>query len=123
MTSTVSANDAIKKKILDLYPQADTNGDGILSDAEEAAVSRQALKRHPEADKDGDGVLSDAEKQALLRMAANRSKQKPTSPATDKSKKEPSFSNVKYGKHWCQILSNATYGKQMQCCLKNNNDI
>lgn len=106
MTSTVSANDAIKKKILDLYPQADTNGDGILSDAEEAAVSRQALKRHPEADKDGDGVLSDAEKQALLRMAANRSKQKqkPTSPATDKSKKEPSFSNVKYGKHDRQVF-------------------
>ncbi|MGB4710401.1 MAG: alpha/beta hydrolase [Fuerstiella sp.] len=102
--STVNANDAIKKKILDLYPQADTNGDGILSDAEEAAVSRQALKRHPEADKDGDGVLSDAEKQALIRMAANRSKQKQTSPATDKSKKEPSFANVKYGKHERQVF-------------------
>jgi len=99
--SPVNANDAMKKKILELYPQADTNGDGEISDAEEAALSRQALERHPEADKDGDGILSDAEKQALLRMAANRAKQKPASPATDKAQslKAPSFANVKYGKH------------------------
>ncbi len=102
--STVNANDAIKKKILELYPQADTNGDGILSDAEEAVVSRQALKRHPEADKDGDGVLSDAEKQALLRMAANRANPKPASLAAEKSKKTPSFANVKYGKHERQVF-------------------
>jgi len=107
VTSTVSANDAIKKKILKLYPQADTNGDGIISDAEEEAVSRQALKRHPAADKDGDGVLSDAEKQALLQMAAKRANKNNPNPdnstlgnsTTDKAKKKPTHANVKYGTH------------------------
>ena len=102
--SVVNANDAIKKKVLELYPQADTNGDGVLSDVEEAAVSRQALKRFPQADRDGDGVLSDAEKQALLRAAANRAKRKPASTTTDKTKKAPSFANVKYGKHERQVF-------------------
>ncbi|TWT81322.1 acetyl esterase [Planctomycetes bacterium CA13] len=102
--SSVNANDAIKTKILELYPQADTNGDGVISDAEEAMVSRQALKRHPKADKDGDGVLSDAEKQSLLRMAANRAKPKPSTTSTDKAKKTPSFANVKYGEHERQVF-------------------
>ena len=97
--SVVNANDAIKKKVLELYPQADTDGDGVLSDAEEAALSRQALKRYPKADKDGDGVLSDAEKQALLRMAANRAKRTPASPTPDRTKTPPSFADVKYGEH------------------------
>ena len=70
-------DEAIKKQILKLFPQADTNKDGVISDAEEAVVSRQALKRYPQADKDGDGVLSTAEKKALLRAAANRAKRKP----------------------------------------------
>ncbi len=97
--SVVSANDAIKKKALELYPQADTNGDGVLSDKEEAVLSRQALKRHPQADQDGDGVLSDAEKQKLLRMAASRAK--PASPTPERAEKNraPSFANVKYGEH------------------------
>ena len=82
-SSTVNANDAIKKQILELFPQADTNKDGAISDAEEAALSRQALKRYPKADKDGDGVLSDAEKKALLRLAANRAKRKPAGATTD----------------------------------------
>jgi hypothetical protein len=43
--SAVNANDAIMKKILELYPQADTNGDGVVSDSEEAILSRQVLKR------------------------------------------------------------------------------
>lgn len=99
VVSAVNANDAIKKKILELYPHADTNGDGVLSDAEEAAMSQQALKRYPKAEKDGDGVLSDAEKRALLRQAANRAKQKPASSTADTTKKTPSFANVKYGEH------------------------
>jgi hypothetical protein len=98
-SSTVNANDAIKKQIIELFPQADTNKDGAISDAEEAALSRQALKRYPKADKDGDGVLSDAEKKALLRLAANRAKRKPAGATTDKTKKKPSFANVKYGEH------------------------
>ncbi len=91
-------------KILELYPQADTNGDGVISDAEEAVVSRMALDRHPQADKDGDGVLSDAEKQALLRMVAKRVKPQPSVTSTGKAKKAPSFSNVKYGDHERQVF-------------------
>ena len=37
--SVVSANDAIKKKALELYPQADTDGDGV-SDLEEVKAGR-----------------------------------------------------------------------------------
>lgn len=105
-SSVVSANDAIKKKALELYPQADTDGDGVLSDEEEAALSRQALKRYPQADRDGDGVLSDAEKQRLLRMAANRAKPKPASPTPKRAETDqaPTFANVKYGDHERQVF-------------------
>lgn len=102
--SVLNADDAINKKTLELYPQADTNGDGVLSDAEEAVLSRQALKRYPQADRDGDGVLSDAEKRNLLRMAANRATQKPANAPTDKLKRTPSFANVKYGEHERQVF-------------------
>jgi hypothetical protein len=102
--STVNADDAIKNQILKLFPQADTDKDGVISDAEEAVVSRQALKRYPKADRDGDGVLSDAEKKALLRAAANRAKRKPANPATAKPNKKPSFANVKYGEHERQVF-------------------
>jgi len=102
----VSSNDAIKKKTLELYPQADADGNGVLSDAEEAALSRRALKRFPQADKDGDGILSNAEKQTLLRMAANQNKQNPVGPkpANAELSKTPSFSNVKYGEHERQVF-------------------
>lgn len=105
-SSVVSANDALKKKALERYPQADTNGDGVLSDEEEAALSRQALKRYPQADRDGDGVLSRAEKQRLLRMAANRVKPKPASqtPKRAQTNRAPTFANVKYGEHERQVF-------------------
>ena len=99
VSSIVNADDEIKRQILKLFPQADTNKDGVLSDAEEAVVSQQALKRHPKADRNGDGVLSDVEKRTLLRAAANRAKRKPTSTPTDRTKQKPSFANVKYGEH------------------------
>ncbi len=67
-------NDAFKKKVVEVYPKTDTDGDGVLSHAEEAAVTRRILKRFPNVDQDGDGVLSSKEKQTLLRMAANRAK-------------------------------------------------
>ncbi len=98
-SSTVIADDAIKKQILKFFPQADTNKDGVISDEEEAVASQRALKRYPKADRNGDGVLSDTEKKALLRAAANRAKRKPASTTTDKPKKNPSFANVKYGEH------------------------
>ena len=111
--SAVNANDALKKKIFEIYPEADTNGDGVLSDAEEVALSQQALKRYPQADANGDGVLSDAEKQTLLRQAAARAKRKPaaekpspTKPATVETQngKAPSLANVKYGEHERHVL-------------------
>ena len=64
--SACTADDNIKRQILKLFPQADTDKDGVISDAEEAVVSRQALKRYPKADKDGDGVLSNAEKVCFI---------------------------------------------------------
>ena len=111
--SPAGASDPIAEKILELYPQADTDGDGVLSSAEEAALSRMALKRFPKADADGDGVLSDAEKRTLVRRAAAKARQKPgsgnPSPANvatagTKRRKAPSFANVKYGEHERHVL-------------------
>ena len=89
--SPAGASDLIAKKILELFPQADTDGDGVLSTAEDAVLSRKVLQRYPKADRDGDGVLSDAEKQTLIRIAEARAKRKsgsgdPTSasPTSDK---------------------------------------
>jgi len=104
--TTINANDKFAEKILELFPQADTNGDGTLSSEEEEAVSRMAMKRNPRADADGDGVLSDPEKMKLLRQAAARAKRNagngnplPNAPTTANTKKAPSFANVKYGPH------------------------
>ena len=102
--SSCSANDGIKQQIFELFPQSDTNKDGVISDAEEAALSRQALKRYPKADKNGDGALSTSEKQALLRMAANRAKRTPANPTAEETRKSPSFANVKYGEHERQVF-------------------
>lgn len=66
------ADDVFRKQIIRLLPQADADGDGTISDSEEAAMTRQALKRFPQLDKDGDGSLSDSEKKGLLRAAAKR---------------------------------------------------
>ncbi len=97
--SALNANDAIRKMALELFPQADANGDGVLSDEEEAALSRQALKRYPKADKDGDGVLSNTEKRALLRQAAKRAGPIPDNSTTDGTKAAPTHANVNYGEH------------------------
>lgn len=105
--SPARADDAIRQQILKLFPQADTNKDGVISDEEEAVVSRQALNRYPQADTDGDGFLSEAEKMALLRQAAKRAQKKNPNPAnsrTNKAKKKPTHANVKYGKHERQVF-------------------
>ena len=106
VSTVAGASDALKKKALQLYPQADTDGDGMLSDEEEAAFSRQVLKRYPQADRDGDGILSDAEKQRLLQIAANRMKNRPAN-ATGKQvgkSQSPTFENVSYGEHERQVF-------------------
>lgn len=66
----IAASNPLEKQILRLQPQADKNGDGKLSKAEEAALNKMILKRFPQADKDGDGVLSIKEQQAVIRQAA-----------------------------------------------------
>ena len=73
-STTAISNDNFAKKILSSQPQADRDGDGVLSASEEAAVVQQILKRYPQVDRDGDGTLSDSEKQNLVRMSANRTK-------------------------------------------------
>ncbi|MGB1817168.1 MAG: redoxin family protein, partial [Rubripirellula sp.] len=66
----VSRSDDIRTRIMRLFPQADTNGDGIISDKEEEALGRLALARHPDAD--GDGALSTKETHALLTNVAQK---------------------------------------------------
>ena len=88
-STTAISNDNFAKKILSSQPQADRDGDGVLSASEEAAVVQQILKRYPQVDRDGDGTLSDSEKQNLLRMSANRTKK--SRPAG--SRKSPNENN------------------------------
>ena len=99
--------DEVKQQIFKRFPQADTDKDGVISDAEEAAVRRQIIRRFPRADRDGDGVLSDKETRAVLRQAANRAgKNNPNrgNSRTSEAKKKPTHANVKYGKHARQVF-------------------
>jgi acetyl esterase/lipase len=92
VTSCVNANDEVKTALLKHFPQADTDKDGAISDAEETAVRQQILKRFSQADRDGDGTLSDTEMKAVLRQAAKRRKgNTPNSgnSRTSKSSKKP----------------------------------
>lgn len=90
MATPTEADDAIRKQLLTLFPQADTDKDGVISDQEEAATRQQILKRFPQADKNGDGVLSDAETQTVLRQAAKRMKKnKPADNTASKGKPDP----------------------------------
>ena len=100
------SEDTFADKILQYFPQADINKDGMLSEDEEAAASRRAIQRYPKADVDGDGSLSDSEKEQLLRrVIALRKRMNDTSPPSGgffgggqpKSGRKPSFDNVKYG--------------------------
>ena len=102
--STMAADNPLEKQILKLQPQADKNGDGKLSKAEEAALHEMILKRFPQADADGDGILSIKEQQAVIRRAAARAKQQggqTPGAETDRTEgqKLPTHANVKYGEH------------------------
>ena len=68
--SYADSNDSVAKRILEIYPKADTNGDGVLSSSEQAALNRLVLWRFTQADADKDGVLSRSEQTELLRKAA-----------------------------------------------------
>lgn len=98
----IAADNPLAKQILEVNPQADTDGDGVLSEDEEAALSQRILQRYPRADADGNGSLSDAEKQALLKKAIARAKkaESPAAPANNNSnRKTPDHADVKYGEH------------------------
>ena len=102
--STMAAGNPLEQQILKLQPQADQNGDGKLSEAEEAALHEMILNRFPQADADGDGVLSIKEQQAVIRRATARAKQQggqTPSAEADKAKglKPPTHANVEYGEH------------------------
>ena len=73
-----NTGDEIRTRILRLYPQADTNADGVISDEEEEALGRHAMAKYPKADADGDGVLSTKEKHALLNMTAQKRNRNPS---------------------------------------------
>ena len=73
----VGRNDNIKSRILQVFPAADTNGDGFISDREETVLSRRAMARYPNADKDGNGVLSPQEKHELLNLADQNAEKNP----------------------------------------------
>ena len=99
-----AASNPLEKQILKLQPQADKDGDGKLSKAEEAALHKMILKRFPQADKDGDGVLSIKEQQAVMRQAAARAKRQGGQKSRGgtnqaKGQKPPTHANVKYGEH------------------------
>ena len=50
------------ERILRRHPEADLDGDGVLSEEEAQAFHRAVIVlRHPDTDLDGDGVLSDEE--------------------------------------------------------------
>ena len=103
-TPSIAASNPLEKQILKLQPQADKNGDGKLSKAEEAALHKMILKRFPQADADGDGVLSIKEQQVVIRQATARAKRQggPKSDAGTnqaKGRKPPTHANVKYGDH------------------------
>jgi acetyl esterase/lipase len=104
MSSLIAASNPLAKQILKLQPQADKDGDGKLSKAEEAALYKLILKRFPRADSDGDGFLSIKEQQAVMRQATARAKrqggQKSDAGANQaKGGKAPTHASVKYGEH------------------------
>ena len=103
-TPSIAASKSVGETNSKAATQADKNGDGKLSKAEEAALHKMILMRFPRADADGDGVLSNKEWQAVMRQATARAKRQGGQNAdagTNKTKglKSPTHANVKYGEH------------------------
>ena len=111
--------DDVRTRILRLYPQADTNADGVISEKEEEALCRQVMVKFPKADADSDGVLSTKEKYALLNMAAQKKRNRiasdgisvasteTTEPEEAKSGTKPVESPVRRGP---QLIKPGEYG-------------
>ena len=94
----------LDKKILELKPQADRNGDGKLSDAERKNLIKMIISRFPRSDADGDGTLSEKELEKVIKIATARAKTqggRKSGKENDQGKKQtsPTHANVKYGDH------------------------
>lgn len=100
----LNADDKIKAQILKTFPQADRDGDGVLSEQEYKAVLKQVLKRFPQADQDGDGVLSVAEQASILKRAASRKGKSGKGKAAHSDLPTPQLANVKYGEHERHVM-------------------
>ena len=68
--SYADTNVSIAKRILEIFPKADTDGDGVLSESEQSTLNRMVLQRYPQADTDRDGFLSESEQVIIFRKAA-----------------------------------------------------
>ena len=67
---SISRAETFGEQFLRYFPRADLDGDGVLSEKEEAAVSKRVIQRFPKVDTDGDGLLSTSEKTQLLKKVA-----------------------------------------------------
>ncbi|MBT7649570.1 MAG: alpha/beta hydrolase fold domain-containing protein, partial [Opitutae bacterium] len=92
----------LDKKILELKPQADRNGDGKLSDAERKNLIKMIISRFPRSDADGDGTLSEKEWEVVIRIATARDKMQKrqnSGKTSNQGQMAPTHANIKYGEH------------------------
>ena len=92
----------LDKQILELKPQADSNNDGKLSDAEKKNLNKTIISRFPRSDSDGDGILSEKEWEVVIRIATVREKmqkRKNSGKSSDQGQMAPTRANIKYGEH------------------------
>lgn len=99
------------------FPQADTNGDGTLTETEARAYQQKMrgkterrfpseqlpglLKRYPQADANGDGVLTESEAQAYYAMVRGASATPDNPPVVVPA---PTAVDVSYGPHARNVL-------------------
>ena len=91
----------LDKQILKIKPEADRNGDGLLSNAEKAAMKKMIMKRYPRSDSNGDGDLSEKELEVVVRIATARAKMQKgqnSGKSSNQGRMPPTNANVKYGK-------------------------
>ena len=92
----------LDKQILELKPQADSNKNGKLSDAEKKNLMKTIISRFPRSDSDGDGILSEKEWEVVIRIATVRDKMQKrqnSGKSSNQGQMAPTHANMKYGKH------------------------
>lgn len=102
---SISRAETFGEQFLRYFPRADLDGDGVLSEKEEAAVSKRVIQRFPKVDTDGDGLLSTSEKTQLLKKVALMRGRADDGPAVggffggenSTNNQSPSFAEVRYG--------------------------